>query len=179
MLEQYLIAHCAPTLANLKTASLFRCPSPDGREVAAWQQALAAKGVALKVLLCDGSHALVYVYRPARLQADLARPGAAGLLRPYGYTSTRTRPALDRLCQRLAAGQGFPHEIGVFLGYPLGDVAGFIRNRGKNCRCMGCWKVYCNECEARRTFARLKKCTEVYTRLWRQGRSISQLTVAA
>ena len=88
-------------------------------------------------------------------------------------------PALDWLRQRLAAGQGFPHEIGLFLGYPVGDVAGFIRNRGKNCRCVGCWKVYCNECEARRTFARLKKCTQVYTRLWQQGRTVPQLTVAA
>lgn len=179
MLEQYLIDHCAPTLANLKTASLFRCLCPGRQELDAWRQLLGEKGVELTLLSCDGTHALVYVYRPARLQADLQRPGAAGLLRPYGYSSTEVRPALDRLRQRLAAGEGFPHEIGVFLGYPLGDVAGFIRNQGKNCRCMGCWKVYCNECEAKRTFARLKKCTEIYGRLWRQGRSVPQLTVAA
>ena len=36
----------------------------------------------------------------------------------------------------------FPHEIGIFLGYPLADVAGFIRNKGRNCKCIGTWKVY-------------------------------------
>ncbi|WP_294496791.1 DUF3793 family protein [uncultured Gemmiger sp.] len=179
MLERYLITQCAPTLANLKTASLFRCLCPGREELDAWRQALGTKGIELTVLCCDGTYALVYVYRPARLARDLQRPGTGWLLRGYGYPSTEMAPALDRLRQRLAAGQGFPHEIGLFLGYPVGDVAGFIRNRGKNCRCVGCWKVYCNECEARRTFARLKKCTQVYTRLWQQGRTVPQLTVAA
>ena len=75
--------------------------------------------------------------------------------------------------------QPFPHEMGVFLGYPLGDVIGFIKNAGQNCKCVGCWKVYCNECEAERTFARYKKCSEIYRRLWNQGRTVMQLTVAA
>ena len=179
MLESYLVAHCAPTLANLKTASLFRCPCPGPGELECWRQELGHKGIELTVLRCDGTHVLVYVYRPARLRADLCRPGAGSILRPYGYTGTDPEAALHRLRQRLADGGDFPHEIGVFLGYPLGDVAGFIHHRGRNCRCMGCWKVYCNECEARRTFARLKKCSEVYGRLWRQGRTVSQLTVAA
>ena len=50
---------------------------------------------------------------------------------------------------------------------------------GQNCKCVGCWKVYCNECEAIKAFARFKKCTSVYVRLWNQGRSVRQLTVAA
>lgn len=179
MLEACLITHCAPTLANLKTASLFRCPCPGPGELDAWRAALEHKGIELTVLRCDGSHVLVYVYRPARLRADLDRRGAKCLLRPYGYNSADPEDALRRLRERLAESGEFPHEIGVFLGYPLWDVAGFIHHGGKNCRCMGCWKVYCNECEARRTFARLKKCSEVYGRLWRQGRTVSQLTVAA
>ena len=65
------------------------------------------------------------------------------------------------------------------LGYPLGDVIGFIKNAGQNCKCVGCWKVYCNECEAIKAFERFKKCTNVYVRLWNQGRSVRQLTVAA
>ena len=129
MLEKYLVTQCAPTLANLKTASLFRCLCPGCGELDAWRQALGAKGIELTVLFCDGTHALVYVYRPARLAADLARPGASRLLRPYGYTSTEPGPALDQLRRRLALGDGFPHEIGVFLGYPLWDVAGFYPPR--------------------------------------------------
>ena len=79
MLEKYLVTQCAPTLANLKTASLFRCLCPGRGELDAWRQALGAKGIELTVLFCDGTHALVYVYRPARLAAEPwpgpARPG--------------------------------------------------------------------------------------------------------
>ena len=85
--------------------------------------------------------------------------------------------AIERLKDRLSGGQ-FPHEIGVFLDYPLADVKGFIENGGKNCKCCGCWKVYCDECGAKKTFSKYKKCREVYCRLWKSGcKSISQLTV--
>ena len=114
--------------------------------------------------------------------AACKRPGAPGakeLLERYGYTDTSADGAIERLRMRLASGDGFPHEIGLFLGYPVEDVLGFIENAGQNCKCCGCWKVYCNECEAVRTFARYKKCRDIYKRLWQEGRSVLQLTVAA
>ena len=86
---------------------------------------------------------------------------------------------MKKIKERFSHGGDFPHEIGIFLGYPLGDVIGFIQNLGKNCKCTGCWKVYCDECSAKKTFDKFKKCTEVYTRLWSQGRTVLQLTVAA
>ena len=100
-------------------------------------------------------------------------------MKKYGYESIDPAYALERLRSRLAQREDFPHEIGLFLGYPLGDVIGFIKNAGQNCKCVGCWKVYCNECEAVKVFAKFKKCTSVYVRLWNQGRSVRQLTVAA
>lgn len=49
MLEQYLINHCAPTLASLKTANLFNCtaenPTALQMAVSRWQALLAPKGV--------------------------------------------------------------------------------------------------------------------------------------
>lgn len=36
----------------------------------------------------------------------------------------------------------FPHEVGIFLGYPLWDVEGFIQNNGQNYKIVGYWKVY-------------------------------------
>ena len=37
--------------------------------------------------------------------------------------------------------QGFPHEIGVFLGYPVEDVEGYMQNDGKNFLLVGYWKM--------------------------------------
>lgn len=38
-----------------------------------------------------------------------------------------------------------PHELGVFLGYPLNDVIDFINCSNKKCLACGYWKVY-NSC---------------------------------
>ena len=133
----------------------------------------------LLILKREENAMLIYVCRRTQLAKDLERPGAKELLERYGYTDTSVDGAIERLRMRLASAAGFPHEIGLFLGYPVEDVLGFIENAGQNCKCCGCWKVYCNECEAVRTFARYKKCRDIYKRLWQEGRSVLQLTVAA
>ena len=69
--------------------------------------------------------------------------------------------------------------MGLFLGYPLEDVKGFIANGGRNCTCCGCWKCYGDPEEARRRFARYRRCTALYRRRFAQGATLSQLTVAA
>ena len=135
MLEQYLINHCAPTLASLKTANLFNCtaenPTALQMAVSRWQALLAPKGVELLLLRENGNRALVYVYRPDRLARDLQQPGVAAFLAHCGYTGTAPAACLEVLRRKLAVSSDFPHEIGLFLGYPLGDVIGFIENHGQ------------------------------------------------
>ena len=182
-MEKCLIDYCSPTLASLKSASLFNYRFSSREELESdlsrWNRELSAKGVELTVLNTDAGRALVYVYRRSALESDLARSDIRVFLSGYGYDSFDVQSAVSRLRHRTALCGSFPHEIGVFLGYPLGDVIGFIENRGKNSKCAGCWKVYCNECEALKTFERFKKCREIYERLWREGRSVLRLTVAA
>ena len=86
---------------------------------------------------------------------------------------------LAHLKERLSINEEFPHEIGVFLGYPLEDVMGFIHHNGKNFQLSGMWKVYGNKEDAEEKFGKYKKCTDIYLRLWNSGRSVQQLTVAA
>lgn len=180
-LERRLIDHGAPTLAGLKTASLFCAPLWDGweKQVGQWDAFFRKKGLSLKAVRCQEDRVLLYLYRPAQLDRDLRQPGVRDFLANYGYRDLAAEGAVEHMAGRLAKGGGFPHEIGLFLGYPLGDVEGFIRNGGKGCKCSGCWKVYCNELEAQKRFAQIAKCRELYARLYRQGRSLWQLTVAA
>lgn len=183
MLEQYLIDHCSPTLASLKTANLFYYKLSDRREflnsVARINRDMHKKGVTVVVLRLEEKSALVYVARLSKLQRDLNAEGVAEFLKGCGYSSTDCGEALKRLRERIACGAKFPHEIGLFLGYPLGDVKGFIENAGAHSKCTGCWKVYCNECEAIKTFAKFKKCKSIYSKLYQSGASLFKLTVAA
>lgn len=180
--EQYLIDNCSPTLASLKTANLFNCRFGDVSElenaVSRWNKELSVKGISVTVLRRRENTALIYVYRTEKLAEDFSRPGVARFMKRHGYENTNIGYCIDILREKLMNSEDFPHEIGIFLGYPFGDVIGFIDNAGKNSRCTGCWKVYCNECEAMRTFARFDKCRAVYQKMWAKGRSIVQLTVA-
>ena len=181
MLEQSLITHCAPTLAGLKTAGLF-CFSYTSEsmlqaELRRCRLALGNKGVRIRVLRRHRGRALLYVYRPAKLRQDFQKPGVAPFLQRMGY-ALQPEIALGQLEQRLARRPGCPHEIGLFLGYPPEDVAGFMTHQGKHCKCVGCWKVYGDEQTARNIFEKYEMCSKIYSRQWQQGKSIEQLTVA-
>ena len=181
--EGYLIEHCAPTLASLKTASLFSCPCRGQedlqKELAECSRRLCPKGVELVLLRRGERSALVYVYRKGRLARELSARPVAAFLRQLGYCDLSEEGAIAYLAGRLAARGGFPHEIGLFLGYPLCDVQGFIRHAGRHCKCCGYWKVYGDEAEAQSLFQKFDRCREAYRRMFRRGCSLEQLTVAA
>jgi hypothetical protein len=183
MLEKMLIAHCAPTLAGIKTGNLFNCcfaSTEDLRlEIEKANEKLNRKGIHLEILRKRNAGALILAYRPVRLRRDLQAKGAADFLSSFGYLKADPDRAIERLKERFAERGGFPHEIGLFLSYPLADVIGFIENEGQNSKCAGCWKAYRDEAEAMRLFDRYRKCGDVYRRMFAEGRSVLQLTVAA
>lgn len=182
LLEQQLIEHCAPALAGIKTANLFNCSCPDihsfYQELQRINALLSPKGVRAEVLRVSPGRALLYVFRKRQLEADLSRNGVHDLLQRYGYPDRGISDCIRHLCRRLDQADCFPHEIGLFLGYPLEDVLGFIRHRGKNCKCCGVWKVYCDEHEKRKLFARFRRCTQVYVKSFAAGRTLEQMTVS-
>lgn len=183
MLEQKLIEYAAPTLAGIKSANLmnysFRSEALTQQELREVNQKLNLRGVFVEALLWREASALIYVYRKSHLQKELLKEGVYELLFPYGYKTIEIEDCLLHLKERLWQYDCFPHEIGVFLGYPLEDVTGFIKNGGRNCKCCGLWKVYCNEWEKKQQFEKLKKCSAIYLRAFEAGRSITQMTICA
>lgn len=78
--------------------------------------------------------------------------------------------------RRLNGSEDFPHELGLFLGYPAEDVRGFIDR--KQCKYIGLWKVYeSDEEKARAICERCRKCTEDLLQRQREGESLAKLTV--
>ena len=181
MLEHAIIAHAAPTLARLKVGSLF--PLRDGSnaeaDIAAMNARLNGKGLYIAAFRARNDRTLVYVYRAAELAELLSRGDIGAFLGRFGYTDLSVSGALARLSGRIGASEIFPHEIGIFLGYPLADVEAFILNNGRNCACCGYWKVYTDVYGAQRAFDRCRKCERVYGRCFEKGISIEKLAVAS
>ena len=181
MLDRAIIDHASPTLARLKLGNLFNHTMEQDfpAEFAALRRQLMDSGGTMTILKSPRDKALIYLYRAEELGKTLADGGVRRLLETCGYRCFDVDGALDTLKARLCDKDAFPHEIGVFLGYPLEDVLGFIKNGGRNCLSCGCWKVYSNECEALKAFERYEKCKAVYQRLFASGCPLTRLTVAA
>mgnify|MGYP005804497435 CR=1 FL=1 len=177
--EQLLVTHCAPTLAGLKMASLFNYEH-GGREqllevLRFWKEQMGEYGLQLDILRETPKKALIYVYWEQELEALLQKGQVRRILRDCGYEPLQPRLVLGQLKERMAGSGCFPHEIGLFLGYPLADVIGFIENQGKNCCMCGYWKVYCDEYQARKTFEQYTSCRLLYQRMFQEGVPVVQL----
>lgn len=182
MSEDHLIRYCAPTLAGIKTGSLFSCPCTSIEElrktIRHLNKRLSSKGLRILPLRFSDSKALMYVYRPSGLRQDLSRESALRLLKENGYCTGSCENCIAQLARKLRSSDCFPHEIGLFLGYPPEDVVGFIENKACGCKCTGCWKVYGDVDTAKQKFALYHKCSRVYQNCWENGCSLDRLAVA-
>lgn len=181
MPDEMVIRHCAPTLASLKTGSLFSCAYETTQElydsIRSLNKRLCGKGLRVLPLRCKKGRCLVYVYRPGKLHEDFRDERVCRILRACGYVCEGTDRCVKRLIERLQESEEFPHEIGLFLGYPPEDVEGFMYRKNE-AKCTGFWKVYGDVEAAQKTFARYQKCTDVYLRQHADGKAIERLTVA-
>lgn len=183
--EKALIEQCAPTLAGIKPASLFRVSGDSlfsiQESILQWDEKLRPLGiqsVILKVRLKNMSY-LVMLYRENWLKNIVAEEATWRFLSSLGYEQQALPYLFQRLSQRFCLENSFPHEVGVFLGYPLEDVLGFIEHKGHNFTCCGYWKCYGDPAAAQKCFARYRKCTDLYKKRYHSGVPIIQLVVAA
>lgn len=179
--EELVVVHCSPTMAGLKTGSLFNCPAQnDGvflKRIREMNRRLIPRGVRIVPLKNMGQSILVYMYRPDSLRKDLSDSTAKQILAERDYPVGETERCVVELVHRLNDDKGFPHEIGLFLGYPPEDVDGFIKNGAAGAKCIGVWKVYGNVETAKHKFAQYKKCTRLYCEAFQKYRSFDRLVV--
>ncbi len=176
-----LVDYCSPTLAGLKVGNVFSCrfdSSEDLRKfLKYWNAKLNSKGIFLSLLnRINDKKVNIYVYRKSKLELILADNAVREFLATNDYECFTVGYVLAKIGERLS-GDAFPHEIGVVLGYPLEDVKGFIENKGRNYKCLGCWKVYDNEKKAVKTFERFNHCKTVYKKHYHRGVDVTNLAV--
>ena len=161
MSEEQVVRNC-PHLGGAENRKPVRLPLRNREDLldflrspepAAWEERCPGSPLRIRQ-----GRALIYLYRPARLEKDLSCASCEALLSEFGYNCRGGSRCLTRLARRLKQQEDFPHEIGLFLSYPPEDVKGFLEHRP--CKCVGCWKVYENEEAARKTFAKYKSLHE-------------------
>lgn len=181
MSEKVIIEQCSPTLAGLKTGNMFLYPYKSIYEmrtaVRQWNKKMSSKGLRVLPLRYNGKNALIYVYRPSMLSKDLQNETAHNILNNRGYALPSPEVCVAQLARRISGNGEFPHEVGLFLGYPPEDVRGFIENKPGTCKCVGCWKVYGDVGNAEKIFAGYKKCTQAYSEKYANGETVERLTV--
>lgn len=181
--EAALVRQCAPTLAGVKPGSIFtfhHTSKESVREkVRQWDVRLAPMGLSVQAIRECSRYAIVYVFRRSHLEQILSEENCHQFLLNAGYQNAEWDGLLAQLTYRLQTQPEFPHEIGIFLGYPLRDVMGFIQNRGNNYTCSGLWKSYGDPSEAQACFAFYKKCSRTFCKLFEQGTPLEKLAVSA
>ncbi len=181
MSESDLFQHGASTLAGIKPGSLISGSCSSRKELngmlSRWNRLLSDRGIRFIPVKYMDRRTLVYVYRPAQLQKLLSNPAVQKFLFSCGYHRWDMNACIKHLIRRLQENEGFPHEIGIFLGYPLEDVSGFMKHQGKNFKYAGLWKVYGDVDASRMLFQKYRRCTEIMYRRASNGADLRSLTV--
>lgn len=116
-------------------------------------------------LRTESDSSLVLFYHPSGLADALACPENRAVLRQCGYAETAS-PA-DRLAElkrRFSSGK-LPHEVGVFIGYPAKDVAGFMADLPRTPVHRGDWQVFGDARESLRRMALYRRVERAARRL--------------
>lgn len=177
LLLRHLMIKLAPVLLGVKPAGMVRLTN-CGRIGGGAQcdlfclyqrEILEALHLECRILRNDGIDLVVLFFRRAVLERTLASSEAAGFLKECGYPSGQGMAAiLEELTMRCRQGENFPHEIGIFLGYPLKDVRGFIEDRPA-CRTVprGLWRVAGDPAESLAAMEKFRCAEAEITRLLR------------
>ncbi len=144
---------CAPLFLKIKPAELFCVSSDCQKEIRNF-----LIGTEVSVVLLGGKKTgqVFLLYQKENFKRMLKESKRIKLLKQMGYPKKGFRDQLmylkERFQQYCAREGEFPHEIGIFLGYPVEDVQGFMKNHGKDYLYCGYWKVYSNVERAKKMF---------------------------
>jgi len=153
-LTAHLMLECSEVLAGIKPANLLSMVNrarPCGRNLyKIWRSnrnSITARlnKINFIELQTREKSLLLFCYNKKRLEQHLTHSGIRNLLHKAGYKNTASvEELLAELKQRIANNDKFPHEIGLFIGYPAKDVAAFMGLIKLPMTCQGPWKIYGN-----------------------------------
>ena len=178
--EKQVVLQCAPLLTGIKLSNLLNVRTDQKEEVF---RLFAGTAVSCRVLYeFDGRMSLL-LYREDRMRTHLERSDVRRMLDGFGYAGMGIKETLlllsIRYQEHMDGLRAFPHEIGLLLGYPPVDVAGFMENNGERFLYSGYWKVYENLAETLKVFEQYDRAREYVIHMAGSGRAIREILAAS
>lgn len=175
-----LVLQAAPFLKGMKESALLSVPN---RMLDEMLELLESLSINCFLLYGDDQKQMLLLYHKEQLERLMQDPVRVAFLKQYGYGMESLEEKLEILSLHMKGyykrKREFPHEIGVFLGYPQGDVEGFITNGGKNYLISSYWKVYENESVTREKFAQYDRAREQAVYQLLSGMSLREIAAVA
>lgn len=174
--ETQLAIQCAPLITGIKISNLLIVSSADAENV---PYVLRKTGLAFVRLSQMKNKVMFLLFRRKELGAYLQEMDVQQILQEYGYEDLSFRGII-----RIFAGHyqayvekeaGFPHEMGLLLGYPVEDVRGFIVHKGQNFLYSGYWKVYADVAKKQEMFRQYEEAQRDVIGLLAGGAGICQI----
>ena len=171
-----LAIHCAPVLKGSKAANIMTI---TWQEFCRIRYLLEETVIRYRFLRINDGKGILVLYREKEIEDYLHLEENQTFLNGFGYHSGSITDMLDQLSERIDGYNCdkniFPHEIGVFLEYPLHDVEGFLVNEGKNYAYSGYWKVYQDVQGAMQKFKRYDEDRDYVIRAVMSGKTIHEI----
>jgi hypothetical protein len=169
-----IMCNAAPTIKNHKTSSLINFSNSNiNRNLNnVWEKYKKEVKEKLEVdyveLKKDRTNTLVLFYNKEKIKLSINDNRNMEFLKRFGYNEN-----MDIEQCLLLLGKRFenmcPHEIGIFLGYPIDDVVSFVDCPSVKCKMTGYWKVYHDIEKAKITFNKYDEIKHTIMRLMMIG----------
>lgn len=169
-IETRIALQCAPLITGIKISNLLIVSECDEEGV---RMILKKSGMIHYRLLRFSGKTTFLVFHKTQLASYLKNFNVLRILEANGYHDLSLggilRTFQSRYETHMKQGEGFPHEMGLLLGYPVEDVEGFIEHRGKNYLYSGYWKVYKDVEDKKKIFDAYENAKEQLILLLAQG----------
>lgn len=169
-LKLHVAMQCAPVLLGVKMSNILITHPDNEKDVYAL---FRETGFSVAPLAKQEERLSFLIYRKQWLCDYVNQKENKNFLQQLGYAELSVQEQIKKLAEDyegyLYGRKEFPHEMGIFLGYPLEDVQGFMVHKGKNYLYSGYWKVYENVEQAKAVFEIYDKARKWLCYLVEQG----------
>lgn len=162
----FLIENLAPLVLGIKPSVLLNMSLEQEMNWKELQELITRqKTLQLKEIRELKGRLQVFFYQRERLDSLLQQEPVHEFLTSLGYPEHHSLDAYLSLLQHKIVSRKFPHEIGVFLGYPLKDVLGFMGLLPLPYRKTQDWRIYGDETPSNEIYEKYRQARNIMRKL--------------